>query len=52
MNQNLCLGQRFGEALVQSVQEGKASYKEAYRLSDLNRKTVQCYAYDKFGRRV
>ncbi|MFZ4526128.1 MAG: hypothetical protein ACOYOE_11440 [Chlorobium sp.] len=52
MNQNLRLGRRFGEALVQSVQEGKTSYTEAYRLSDLNRKTFQHYADDKFGRRV
>ncbi len=52
MNQNLRIGRRFGEALVQSVQEGKTSYTEAYRLSDLNRKTFQHYADDKFGRRV
>jgi Zn-dependent peptidase ImmA (M78 family) len=52
MNQNLRIGRRFGEALVQSVQEGKTSYTEAYRLSDLNRMTFQRYADDKFGRRV
>jgi len=52
LNQNLRIGRRFGEALVQSVQEGKTSYTEAYRLSDLNRKTFQQYAEEKFLRRV
>jgi Zn-dependent peptidase ImmA (M78 family) len=41
--QNLRLGRRFGETVVQAVKEGRLLYREAYRLTGLYGKTFEQY---------
>jgi len=50
--QNLQIGNRFGQMLIQSVREGKTAYTEAYHLTGLKRDTFQTYADEIFGRKV
>ena len=50
--QNLRIGNRFGQMLIQSVCEGKTAYTEAYHLTGLKRDTFQTYADEIFGRKV
>ena len=50
--QNLRIGNRFGQMLIQSVREGKTAYTEAYHLTGLKRDTFQTYADEIFGRKV
>ena len=47
--QNLRIGRRFGEAVVQATSEGRLLYREAYRLTGLSGHTFQSYAAIAFG---
>ena len=51
-NQNIRIGQRFGDFLTRSVQAGSTLYSEAWRLTNLKKNTFQEYAKMVFGRSV
>lgn len=51
-NQNLRIGNRFGDLLTRSVQAGTTLYSEAWRLTGLKKNTFQEYAHKIFGRSV
>ena len=48
-NQNLRVGQRFGETVVRAAKEGRLLYSEAYHLTGLYGVTFQRYAERAFG---
>ncbi|MEX0612170.1 MAG: ImmA/IrrE family metallo-endopeptidase [Pirellulales bacterium] len=43
-NQDVRLGRRFANAVVRAAREGRVSYREAYRLTDLKGETFDHYA--------
>ena len=49
-SQNIRIGQRFGDLLTRSVQNGTTLYSEAWRLTNLKKNTFQEYAKQIFGR--
>lgn len=48
-NQNMRIGYRFGEAIVQAAKEGKLEYYEAYKLTGLYGKTFDRYVKNLYG---
>ncbi|MBV5326642.1 MAG: ImmA/IrrE family metallo-endopeptidase [Chlorobium sp.] len=51
-NQNIRIGNRFGDLLTRSVQAGTTLYTDAWRLTGLKKNTFQEYAQKIFGRSV